>query len=109
MLTCSKKYKMTNIEKVINDCVSPLNPHQRKILQDLSKVRSDHAYSTRPNAPMEEYVAMLHDLYPEKFHNKHTLAARVFVDAPSTIGTPYARHVRTRDESPYITLIGAKL
>jgi hypothetical protein len=86
----------------MTDCLNPLNTHQRQMLQDLSRVRKDRLYSAQPNTHLDEYIETLHDLYPEMFHNKRTLAMRVFVDEPSTIDTPYARHVRTRNESPYL-------
>jgi hypothetical protein len=91
---------MTAAEKLINDCVSPFTEAQRQRLKDLSKVRKDKNYSATPNAKLEEYIEVLHDMYPEMFHTKESLKMRVFMDTPTSLATPYARCVRPREESP---------
>jgi hypothetical protein len=91
---------MTTTENTIDSGVSPFNPTQRQRLRDLSKVLENQAYSAQPNAPLEEYLEVLRDMYPEKFHNKESLKLRVFMDTPTTFSTPYARCVRPRDQSP---------
>ena len=92
---------MTAAEKLINDCVSPFTETQRQRLKDLSDVRSDRNY-TQENRRLEDYLETLKDMYPEKFHRtKADLDSRVFFDEPTTIATPRARCVRSRDQSPY--------
>lgn len=96
---------MTAAEKLINDCVSPFNEHQRQMLKDLSKVRKDKNYSATPNVKLEEYIETLKDMYPEMFHTKDTLKNRVFVDTPTSLATPYARCVRPREQSPILKVV----
>lgn len=96
---------MTAAEKLINDCVSPFNETQRQKLKDLSKVRKDKNYSTTPNMKLEEYIAELYDMYPEMFHTTNTLKDRVFMDTPTSLATPYARCVRSRENSPILKVM----
>jgi hypothetical protein len=93
---------MTYLEKLTNDCVSPFNEAQRQRLKDLSNVLDNQAYSAMPNMRLEEYLEVLRDMYPEKFHTKESLKTRVFVDTPTTLSTPYARCVRPREQSPIL-------
>ena len=90
---------MTTTETTIDNGVSPFNPTQRQRLKDLSKVLENQAYSAQPNIPLEEYLEVLRDMYPEKFHTKESLKMRTFVDTPTSF-IPYARCVRPRDQSP---------
>ncbi|CAB4123597.1 hypothetical protein UFOVP48_41 [uncultured Caudovirales phage] len=92
---------MTAAEKIINDCVSPFNEHQRQRLRDLSKVQlRGKDYPTTPNLPLEEYITQLKDLYPEMFHTHESLKQRVFMDTPTALHVPYTRAVRTHAQSP---------
>ena len=89
---------MTTTENTIDSGVSPFNPTQRQRLCDLSKVLENQAYSAQPNAPLEEYLEVLRDMYPEKFHTKESLKMRTFVDTPTSF-IPYARCVRPHPET----------
>jgi hypothetical protein len=84
---------MTTAEHLIDGCVSPFNSTQRQRLQDLR------------GAPLDEYIEVLHDMYPEKFHTEASLKTRVFFDEPSGLWAsrrlPYARFVRPFNQSPY--------
>ena len=92
---------MTSSEKIINDCVSPFNETQRARLKALSKVQvKGKDYSATPNDALEQYIAQLKAIYPNMFHTKNTLKDRVFMDTPTSI-IPYARAVRTLQQSPH--------
>jgi len=91
---------MTTAEELVNSCSNLLNAQQRQMLQDLSKVRQDKNYSAMPNYALDEYITTLKDLYPAKFHNRHTLTQRVFMDEPANVDVPYTKFVRTKNESP---------
>ena len=93
---------MTNTEQLINATVSPFNEHQRQRLKDLSKVQEKGKdYPVQPNRMLEDYIATLKDMYPEKFHmNRADLESRVFVDEPTSL-IIHARSIRPRDHSPY--------
>ena len=84
---------MTTAEHLIDGCVSPFNSTQRQRLQDLR------------GAPLDEYIEVLHDMYPEKFHTEESLKTRVFFDEPGGVWAsrrlPYARFVRPFNQSPY--------
>lgn len=90
---------MTAAEKIINDCVSPFNEHQRQMLRDLSDVRADNKY-TEINRKLQDYIETLQDIYPEMFHTDKTLKTRVFMDEPRSISMPFARFVRAWSQSP---------
>ena len=90
---------MTTAEHIIDGCVSLFNETQRQRLKDLSKVLENQAYSAQPNAPLEDSLEGLQDMYPEKFHTKESLKMRTFVDTPTSF-IPYARCVRPREQSP---------
>ena len=91
---------MTTAEKLINDCVSPFNEHQRQMLRDLSDVREDNKY-TEVNRKLQDYIETLRDIYPEMFHTDKTLKNRVFFDEPRSLATSCARFVRSYSQSPY--------
>jgi len=92
---------MTHAEKFINDSSNTLNEHQRQMLRDLSTAHPDNTY-LKENRQLEEYVEVLRDMYPEKFHRtRGDLESRVFFDAPTSMATPHARCVRPREQSPY--------
>ena len=91
---------MTTAEKLINDCVSPFNEHQRQMLRDLSDVREDNKY-TEVNRKLQDYIETLRDIYPEMFHTDKTLKNRVFFDEPRSLGMPFTRFVRPYSQSPY--------
>jgi hypothetical protein len=97
---------MTAAEKLINDCVSPFNEHQRQMLRDLSDVREGNKY-TEVNRRLEDYIETLRDMYPEMFHTDKTLKHRVFMDEPRvcmdeprSLSMPFARFVRAWSQSP---------
>ena len=90
---------MTAAEKIINDCVSPFNEHQRQMLRDLSDVRADNKY-LEVNRKLQDYIETLRDIYPEMFHTDKTLKHRVFMDEPRSLAMPFARFVRSRSQSP---------
>ena len=90
---------MTAAEKIINDCVSPFNEHQRQMLRDLSDVRADNKY-LEVNRKLQDYIETLRDIYPEMFHTDKTLKHRVFMDEPRSLAMPFARFVRPRSQSP---------
>ena len=92
---------MTTAETIINGCVNPFTEQQRQTLRDLSIVEGN-TY-TKENKKLEEYIEVLQDMYPEKFHRtRNDLESRVFIDAPTYKATPYARCVRPREQSPYL-------
>lgn len=90
---------MTAAEKLINDCVSPFNEHQRQMLRDLSNVHKDNKY-LEVNRKLQDYIETLHDIYPEMFHTDKTLKHRVFMDEPRSLSMPFARFVRAWSQSP---------
>jgi hypothetical protein len=90
---------VTAAEKLINDCVSPFNEHQRQMLRDLSDVREGNKY-TEVNRRLEDYITTLRDIYPEMFHTDTTLKHRVFMDEPRSLAMPFARFVRAWSQSP---------
>jgi hypothetical protein len=90
---------MTAAEKLINDCVSPFNEHQRQMLRDLSDVREGNKY-TEVNRRLEDYIETLRDMYPEMFHTDKTRKTRVFMDEPRSLSMPFARFVRAWSQSP---------
>lgn len=93
---------MTNNETFVNDSSNTFNDAQRKMLITLSRVQPEGTdYPATPNAPLEDYLTTLRDMYPKKFHcTRDDLETRVFFDAPTTI-IPHARAVRPRTQSPY--------
>ena len=92
---------MTHTEKFINDSSNTLTEHQRQMLRDLSMVEGN-TY-TKENKKLEEYIEVLQDMYPEKFHRtRNDLESRVFFDEPASLSMPYARCVRPREQSPYL-------
>ena len=92
---------MTTAETIINGCVNPFTEQQRQTLRDLSIVEGNTF--AKENKKLEEYIEVLQDMYPEKFHRtRNDLESRVFFDAPTSMATPYARCVRPREQSPYL-------
>lgn len=91
---------MTHTEQFINDSSNTLNEHQRQTLRDLSMVEGNTF--AKENKKLEEYIEVLKDMYPEKFHRtRKDLDSRVFFDEPASL-TPHARSVRAREQSPYL-------
>ena len=92
---------MTTAETIINGCVNPLTEQQRQTLKDLSMVEGNTF--AKENKALEEYIEVLKDMYPEKFHRtRRDLVSRVFFDEPASLATPHARFVRARAQSPYL-------
>jgi hypothetical protein len=91
---------MTTNEAITNASSNTFNEYQRHMLKTLSKVSKSNTYM-QENKELQDYIATLRDMYPEKFHNSFSLKNRVFFDAPTTI-IPHASSVRPRQNSPYL-------